>query len=107
LESSTFFQTDQFELFLILFVFVLLLWLIWSTIRYYKAEKRKLKHLHRFAKEGDHHSQKMLAKHYQKGEMVKKSCQSAAFWYQQAAFEGDEDAKGFLEHFYENHQKKC
>jgi TPR repeat protein len=38
--------------------------------------------------------------------MVKKNCQKAAFWYQKAAFSGDEEAKGSLQKFLENRQNK-
>jgi len=83
------------------------LWFIRNTINYYRGEKRKLKHMHRFAKEGDVEAQRHLAKRYKKGDMVKKSCQQAAFWYQKAAFSGDEDAKGFLEKYMESKRNKC
>ncbi len=83
------------------------IWFIRNTINYYYGEKRKLRHMHRFAKEGDVEAQRYLAKRYKKGDMVKKSCQQAAFWYQKAAFSGDEDAKGFLEKYMENKRKKC
>jgi len=83
------------------------LWFIRNTINYYYGEKRKLKHMHRFAKEGDVEAQRHLAKRYRKGDMVRKSCDQAAFWYQKAAFSGDEEAKGFLQKFFESHKKKC
>jgi TPR repeat protein len=83
------------------------LWFIRNTINYYYGEKRRLKHMHRFAKEGDVEAQQYLARKYRKGEMVKKSCERAAFWYQKVAFSGDEEAKGFLEKYHENHRKKC
>jgi TPR repeat protein len=83
------------------------LWFIRSTINYYYGEKRKLKHMHRFAKEGDLEAQRHLAKRYHKGDMVKKDCKRAAFWYQKVAFHGDEEAKGFLKQFHESHKKKC
>ncbi len=83
------------------------LWFIRNTINYYYGEKRKLKHMHRFAREGDLEAQRHLAKRYRKGDMVKKSCEQAAFWYQKAAFAGDEEAKGFLQKFVEGHRKKC
>ena len=51
--------------------------------------------------EAQHH----LAKRYQKGTAVKKSCQQAAFWYQKAAFSGDTDAKNFLEDM--RKKKRC
>jgi TPR repeat protein len=38
--------------------------------------------------------------------MVKKNCRTAAFWYQKAAFAGDEEAKGHLETFFDKHKKK-
>jgi len=83
------------------------LWFIRHTINYYYGQKRKLKQLHRFAKEGDLEAQQHLAKCYRRGDMVRKSCEQAAFWYQRAAFSGDEEAKGFLRQFFENHKKQC
>ena len=38
--------------------------------------------------------------------MVKKNCQKAAFWYQKAAFSGNEEAKGALQKFLENSKNK-
>ena len=88
---------ENIELYMIVVLFVFTVWFILNTIKYYKGEKRKVKHLHRFAKEGEAEAQQHLAKRYQKGHAVKKSCQKAAFWYQKAAFSGDDDAKSFLE----------
>ena len=87
---------------LILFIF----WLIINTIHFYKGEKRKVKHLHRFAKEGEVDAQNTLAKRYEKGDMVKKNCDRAAFWYQNAAFNGDNLAKGKLRAFLNKSKKK-
>ncbi len=88
---------ENIELYLIASLFVFTVWFILNTFKYYKGEKRKVKHLHRFAKEGEAEAQRHLAKRYQKGYAVKKSCQKAAFWYQKAAFSGDDDARGFLD----------
>jgi len=104
LANSDFFKS---ELFLITLLVPFTLWFIWHTIRYYRSEKKKLKRLHRFAKEGDLGSQRELAEYYRKGKMVKKSCTNAAFWYQKAAIYGDEEAKGFLQNYFENRQKRC
>ncbi|MCW8822108.1 MAG: hypothetical protein OQK45_07750 [Sulfurovum sp.] len=87
---------EDIELYIILGLFVFTIWFILNTIKYYKGEKRKVKHLHKFAKEGEIEAQQHLAHRYHKGYTVKKSCQKAAFWYQKAAFSGDDDAKGFL-----------
>jgi TPR repeat protein len=83
------------------------LWFIRNTINHYYGEKRKIRHMHRFAKEGDLEAQRHLAKRYRKGDMVKKDCERAAFWYQKVAFSGDEEAKGFLQQFFESRKKKC
>ncbi len=83
------------------------IWFIRHTINYYYAKKRMFRHMQRFAKEGDIDAQQYLARSYKKGDMVKKSCARAAFWYQKVAFSGDEEAKGFLEKYFENHRKKC
>ena len=85
------------ELYILLALLLFTLWFIRNTIKYYKGEKRNVKHLHRFAKEGEVEAQKHLSKRYHKGNMVKKSPQNAAFWSQKAAFSGDTDAKEFLE----------
>jgi len=103
---------ENFELYIIIVLIVMIIWFIFNTITYYRGEKRKVKNLHRFAKEGEVDAQSILAKRYQKGDMVKKDCQKAAFWYQKAAFSGDEDAKGHLEEFLDNgakniKKKKC
>jgi len=98
-------QDGEVLLFGLLVLFTL--WFIHNTVNYYRAQKRKFKHMHRHAKEGDVEAQNYLAKQYRKGEIVKKSCDQAAFWYQKAAFSGDEEARGFLKDFLENHRKKC
>ena len=96
---------ENIELYIIVVLFIFTVWFIHNTIKYYKGEKRKVKHLHRFAKEGESEAQHHLAKRYQKGFAVKKSCQKAAFWYQKAAFSGDPDAKSFLEKI--RKKKRC
>ena len=96
---------ENIELYIILALFIFTIWFILNTLKYYKGEKRKVKHLHRFAKEGEVEAQQHLAKRYQKGYAVKKSCQKAAFWYQKAAFSGDDDAKSFLEKM--RKKKRC
>jgi TPR repeat protein len=103
---------ENFELYIILALIVIIIWFIVHTIKFYHGEKRKVKNLHRFAKEGEVDAQSTLAKRYQKGDMVKKDCQRAAFWYQKASFSGDEGAKGHLEKFLDNgakgiKKKKC
>ena len=85
------------ELYLILFLALFTVWFILNTVKYYKGEKRKVKHLHRFAKEGESLSQYELAKRYAKGQAVQKSCQNAAFWSQKSFFSGNKDAYDFLE----------
>jgi TPR repeat protein len=88
---------ENMELYIIAALFIFTIWFIFNTIKYYKGEKRKVKHLHRFAKDGEIEAQQHLAHRYQKGYAVKKSCQKAAFWYQKAAFSGDNNARKFLE----------
>ena len=99
-------QSENLELYIILFLFLFTLWFIYSTIQYYKGEKRNVKHLHRFAKEGEVEAQSKLAKRYHKGVMVKKDCEKAAFWYQKAAFNGDKTARGKLRAFLNQRKKK-
>ena len=99
---------ENIELYLILFLFVFIVWFIRNTIKHYHGEKRKVRNLHRFAKEGEVEAQHDLAKRYHKGDFVKKNCDRAAFWYHSAALKGDEKAKGHLENFLKKHQnKKC
>lgn len=97
---------EDIELYLFIFLLLFTLWFIRNTFLHYKAEKRKVKHLHRFAKEGEVESQHQLAKRYQKGNAVKKSCNQAAFWYQKAAFSGDEDAREHLKKFLERRKNR-
>lgn len=98
---------ENLELYIIAGLVVFLLWFIFNTKKFYYGEKRKVKNLHRFAKEGEVEAQQDLAQHYQKGEMVKQNCDQAAFWYQKAAFSGDEKAKGHLQKFIEKRKDKC
>ena len=88
---------QDIELYLLVFLVLFTLWFIRNTVKYYKGEKRNIKHLHRFAKEGEEDSQYKLAQRFQKGKMVKRSCNDAAFWYQRAAFSGNEDAKNKID----------
>lgn len=97
----------EMELYLFIALLLFTLWFIRSTVKYYFGEKRKLRQMHRFAREGELKSQQELAQRYRKGDMLPKSCERAAYWYQKAALSGDEEAKGFLKTFLENHKKKC
>jgi len=96
---------ENMELYIIVGLFVFTVWFILNTIKYYKGEKRTVKHLHRFAKEGEVEAQQHLAHRYHKGHVVKKNCEKAAFWYQKAAFSGDNDARNFLEKMLK--KKRC
>ncbi len=89
-------KIENFELYLILFLLLFTIWFIVNTIKYYKGEKRKVKHLHRFAREGEAMSQYELAKRYAKGIAVRKSLQNAAYLSQKSAFSGNENAKKLL-----------
>ncbi len=97
---------ENLELYIIVALVVFTIWFIFNTKKFYHGEKRKVKNLHRFAKEGEAEAQQDLALRYQKGEMVKKNCDQAAFWYQKAAFSGDEKAKGYLQMFLEKRKKR-
>jgi len=96
---------ENIELYIIVALIIIIIWFILNTIKYYHGEKRKVKNLHRFAKEGEVEAQGRLAKHYHKGNMVKKDCQKAAYWYQKASFSGDDISKGHLENFFDNEKK--
>ena len=97
---------ENIELYIIIALIVIIIWFVLNTIGFYKGQKRKVKNLHRFAKEGESKSQYNLAKHYQKGDVVKRDYEKAAFWYQKAAFSGDDEAKGFLKKFLNNRKIK-
>ena len=97
---------ENLELYIIVGLFIFLIWFIFNTKKFYFGEKRKVKNLHRFAKWGEVEAQQKLAQYYQKGKMVKKSCDQAAFWYQKAAFSGDEKAKGYLQKFLDKRKNK-
>ena len=97
---------EKIELYLIPGLSVFTFWFILNTVKYYHGEKRKVKNLHRFAKEGETDAQGSLAYRYKKGHMVRKNCQKAAFWYQKAAFSGNEEARGYLQDFLDDHKKK-
>ncbi|MFT7880036.1 MAG: SEL1-like repeat protein [Sulfurimonas sp.] len=105
-------QVEDLEVYCFLLLLLFTLWFIRNTLKYYYGEKKKVKTLHRFAKEGEADSQFQLAKRYQKGYAVKKSCNRAAFWFQKAAYSGDEEAKEHLKSFLEKrnssgNDKKC
>jgi len=104
---SSLLDAEENEVILLGILSLFTLWFIRNTINYYRAQKRKLRHAHRFAKEGDVLAQKELAMRYRKGDMVKKSCRNAAFWYQKAALSGDEESKDFLRKFVASRKKKC
>ena len=99
-------KIENIELYLIVFLIFFTLWFIHNTVKHYHGEKRKVKNLHRFAKEGEREAQYDLAKCYHQGNFVKKNCEKAAFWYRSAALRGDEKARGHLENFLKNYQKK-
>ena len=97
---------ENIELYLIVILIIGLIWFIVNTVKYYRGEKRKVKNLHHFAKKGEIDAQHHLAKHYQEGYMVKKNPTKAAFWYQKAAFSGDDKSKGYLQKFLDNQKNK-
>ncbi|NOR55662.1 MAG: hypothetical protein GQ531_05590 [Sulfurovum sp.] len=88
---------ENIELYVIVVLFFFTLWFIRNTFKYYRGEKRKIKQLHRFAREGESISQYELAKRYAKGQMVRKSKHNAASFSQKAALSGDKDAKDFFD----------
>lgn len=105
-------KIEDLEVYIFLILLLFTLWFIRNTVKYYLGEKKTVKRLHRFAKEGEVESQYQLAKRYQKGSAVKKSCNRAAFWYQKAAYSGDEKAREHLKSFLEKRrrsrkQEKC
>jgi len=100
---------EDIELYIIVFLVMFIVWFIFNTKKFYHGEKRKIKNLHRFAKQGEVEAQHDLAVRYQKGKMLKKSCDNAAYWYRKAALSGDEKAKGHLQIFLDKRKKqnKC
>ena len=93
------------ELYAIILLMFFTLWFIYSTVKFYKSEKRKVKHLHRFARQGESLSQYELAKRYAKGQAVRKSCQNAASLSQKSAFSGNKDAQKLLDRIIK--QRSC
>ena len=102
---DTIITVEDIELYIIVFLFFFTLWFIYATVKYYKGEKRKVKNLHRFAREGESLSQYELAQRYAKGQAVKKSCQNAAYLSQKAAFSGNENAQKLLDKIVE--KRRC
>ncbi|MDD3500462.1 SEL1-like repeat protein [Sulfurovum sp.] len=98
-------KIEDFEVYIFLILLIFTLWFIRNTVKYYQGEKKTVKRLHRFAKEGEVESQYQLAKRFQKGNAVKKSCNQAAFWYQKAAYSGDEKAQEHLKLFLEKQKR--
>jgi len=92
---------EDIELYIIGVLIIFILWLIINTIKYYRGEKRKIKHLHRFAKEGETLAQYHLAQRYYKGNMMKKNKRNAAFWSQKASFSGDKKAQALFDEIVE------
>jgi len=88
---------ENIELYVIVVLFFFTLWFMRNTLNFYRGEKRKVKHLHRFAREGESLSQYELAKRYAKGQMVKKSKHNAESLSQKAAFSGNKEAKELLD----------
>ena len=99
---DTLLAVEHIEFYSLLLLFLFTLWFIRNTLKFYKGEKRKIKNLHRFAREGESLSQYELAKRYAKGEMVKKSKHNAASFSQKAALSGDKEAKKFLDEILKN-----
>ena len=99
-------KIENIELYLILFLTLFTVWFIVNTVKYYKGEKRKVKHLHRFAREGESLSQYELAKRYAKGMAVRKSLQNAAYLSQKSAFSGNENAQKLLDTILKNKHNK-
>jgi len=96
---------ENIELYLLVFLLLFTFWFILNTVTFYKGEKRKVKHLHRFAREGESLSQYELAKRYAKGQAVRKSCQNAAYLSQKAVFGGENKAQDLLDKILK--QRKC
>ncbi len=88
---------DNIELYIILILVLFIIWFIFNTKKFYKGKKRNIKHLHRFAKEGELKSQHDLGSKYRRGDIVSKNAQRAAFWYQKAALSGDKKAQNILD----------
>jgi TPR repeat protein len=95
------------ELYLTAVVFVVTIGMIIHTVRYFKGKRRLLKHMKRFAKEGDGDAGLFVADEYRKGDVVKKNCDGARFWYHKAALDGNEEAKKRLSSFDDKSKKRC
>jgi hypothetical protein len=69
-------NTENIELYFILFLSLFTLWFIVNTVKYYKSKRRKLKPWHRFSREDAILSQYELAKRYAKNQEVQKRYQN-------------------------------
>lgn len=98
-------KIEDLEVYTFLILLLFTLWFIRNTVKYYRGEKKTVKRLYRFAKEGEVASQYQLAQRFQKGNAVKKSCKQAAFWYYKAAYSGDEKAEEHLKLFLEKKKR--
>ena len=94
------------EFYALIGLFLFTVWFIADTVRYYRGQKRQIRHLYRFAREGEPDAQITLAQRYQKGNMVRKSCQNALFWYQKAAFTDDERGKSYFKKFLDSYGRR-
>ena len=80
------------ELYSIIVLGILTLWLIINTFTFARGRKKIVKNLHRYAKEGELEAQSKLAACYDKGDVVIQDSLKASFWYQKAAFINDDRA---------------
>jgi len=97
-------EIENIELYIIVGLFFFTLWFIRNTFKFYKGEKRKIKQLHRFSREGESLSQYELAKRYAKGQTVKKSQHNAEFFSQKSALLGNKEAKELLDEIREGNK---
>jgi len=97
---------QNIQLYLIVILIVVIVFFVIDAVKYYKSQKRKIKNLHRFAKNGEKEAQRKLAKYYENGDnMVMKNKNKAAYWYQNAAFLGDKLAKKELKKYLDLHRR--
>jgi len=97
---------EEIELYTIVILGIITLWLIGHTIAFARGRKKIVKNLHRFAKEGEKEAQTKLARCYEEGEVVIEDSLKAAFWHQKASFSEEESPKEPAEIHNNEHSRK-
>ena len=97
----------DWELGIITVLAVVTVWLAIDTVRYVRGKRRLIRKMKRFANEGDGDASLFVAEEYRKGDVVKKRCDHALFWYSKSAACGNEKAQEYLKNYRNASQKRC